>query len=95
MRSEVMDELVQESPYLRQIHQEGREEGREEGRLLEARALVREMAQERFPDLSAADPAVIDQVTSLDRLHAIRRALASMANVQMLRELMGQTQTEE
>lgn len=91
MWSEVMDELVQQSPYLRQIH----EEGREEGRLLEARALVREMAQERFPDLSAADLAAIDQVTSLDRLHAIRRALAGMADVQMLRELLGQTQTEE
>ena len=138
MLSELMEELVQDSPYLRQIRDEaaakglaegleqgleqgieqgleqgieqgieqgraegiakGRAEGRAEGltkgRLQEAHATLRELGLARFPDLSAADLAVIDQITSLERLHALMRALMSMADAQTLREALGQAESE-
>lgn len=77
MLTELMDELIEDSPFLRQIHEaaaaEGREEGREQGRLNEARVLLREVAQTRFPELPEADLAPIETIASLDRLHSLVR----------------------
>lgn len=94
MLSELIDELKEDSPFLRQIHDEavaeGREEGREEGRLLEARAVIRELALERFSDLSDTELAAVDRIKSLERLHALRQALKTMMDAQALRRALAE-----
>jgi predicted transposase YdaD len=92
MLTELMDELIEDSPFLRQIHDdaaaEDREEGREEGHLAEARTLVREVAQARFPELTEADLVPIEAITSLDRLHALARDVVRLPDAQALRQAL-------
>ncbi|HEV7129478.1 MAG TPA: hypothetical protein VGN32_18735 [Ktedonobacterales bacterium] len=102
MLSELMNELIQDSPFLRKIHDDaevhgreegreaGREAGREEGRLLEARSMLREMAQARFPEISDADLAGIDSIASVERLHALIRATVSSDSAQSLLLAVGE-----
>jgi predicted transposase YdaD len=110
MLSELMNELIQDSPFLRKIHDDaevhgreegreagreegreaGREAGREEGRLLEARSMLREMAQARFPEIRDADLAGIDSIASVERLHALIRATVSSDSAQSLLLAVGE-----
>lgn len=88
MLTELMDELIEDSPLLRQIHDDAAAEGREEGHLAEARALVREVAQARFPELTAADLAPIEAIASLDRLHALARDEVRLPDAQAFRHAL-------
>ncbi|GAC1457816.1 MAG: hypothetical protein PVSMB4_17570 [Ktedonobacterales bacterium] len=103
MLSEVMSELMEDSPFLRRIHddalaegrqegrQEGREQGREEGVLLGARVLAREVVLARFPELDPADLEVIDRIDSVERLRVLARTLASAEDMQAVHRALVET----
>ena len=82
MLSELMDELVEDSPFLRQLRDEtlarGNREGREEGHLEEARMLLRQMAQARFPALTETELAPVETISRIDQLHALVLGLSAM-----------------
>jgi hypothetical protein len=82
--SELLDDLIEDSPFLRQIH----DEAEVKGGLAEARMMLREMAQERFPDLTEADLAPIATITSRDRLHALARALLHLPDADAFRQAL-------
>jgi predicted transposase YdaD len=93
MLSDLLDELIEDSPFLRQLHQEavaegerkGREEGREEGqglgRLDEARALVRDLVRMRFPEVAADELAGVETLADAGRLHDLALALAGAPDI--------------
>ena len=95
MLSELMDELIEDSPFLRQIRdeaasqarQEGLAAGRQEGQVEEARALVREIVAARAFDLQNELQA-LDRLSSLARLHALTRALVAAPDVEAAREAL-------
>jgi predicted transposase YdaD len=100
MFSELIDELIEDSPFLRKIHddavaegreegrEQGREQGREEGSVSEAQTLLRDLARDRFPDLTDADLAPIATTTSRERLHALARALPRLPDADAFRQAL-------
>ncbi|HEY7832138.1 MAG TPA: hypothetical protein VIG30_01120, partial [Ktedonobacterales bacterium] len=104
MLSELMDELVEDSPFLRQLRdesvargnregrEEGRHEGREEGHLEEARMLLRQMAQARFPALMEAELAPVEAISQIDRLHALVFGLSEMPDAAAFLRALRDTQ---
>jgi hypothetical protein len=96
MLSEMIEELIEDSPFLRQIRdearqksrEEGREEGRAEGHVEEARVFVRTLALARFPALTTADLAPLDRAVNLEHLRALVPALAAAVDLDEARRLL-------
>jgi hypothetical protein len=92
MLSELLDELIEDSPFLHNLYYEaiaegerkgeakGREEGRQEG-LNELRGLVRDLVRARFAELPAEELAGVEALADAERLHALVLALASAPDV--------------
>ena len=92
--TELMDELIEDSPFLRQIHEAAAAEGREEGRLAEARALLRMVAWARFPELTEGHLAPIETIVSLDRLHVLAREVVRLPDAHALQRALAEARTE-
>lgn len=96
MLSELIEELIEDSPFLRRIHDDavqegraaGREEGREEGRaagaLEGARAIARGFVLARYPELGA-ELGALDRIKTLPRLQALAEVLAGASDVEAAR----------
>jgi hypothetical protein len=92
MFSELLDELIEDSPFLRQLHEEavaeGRAEGRAEGLVSGLRTLVAELARLRFADITAEELAGVESMTDADRLQALALGLASAQDVDAARRAL-------
>lgn len=84
MMSELIDELIEDSPFLRKIHDDAVQEGRQEGALEGARSIARGFVLARFPELSA-EVAALDRVGTLARLQTLAEALAGAPDIEAAR----------
>lgn len=92
MLSELMDELVEDSPFLRQLRDESVAEGDKRGQVKEAQAMLRQMALARVPTLTESDLAPIGAVTTLERLHALVLVLMGISDADAFRRALRDAQ---
>lgn len=94
MLSELVDDLIEDSPFLRQLHQEamaeGEARGEARGHLSGLRMSVRDIARARFAEISADELAGVDTIEDAGRLHALIAALASAPDVAAARRALGE-----
>jgi predicted transposase YdaD len=94
MLSELVDELIEDSPFLRQLHEEavaeGEARGEARGHVIGLRASVRDIAQARFAEISADELAGVDTIEDASRLHALIVALASAPDVAAARRALAE-----
>jgi predicted transposase YdaD len=98
MLAELLDELIEDSPFLRKLHQDalaegeakGEAKGRQEGRVTELRAILRDIARTRFTEITPEELAGVDALQDADRLHALALALASAPDVAAARRVLAE-----
>ncbi|HEY7832139.1 MAG TPA: hypothetical protein VIG30_01125 [Ktedonobacterales bacterium] len=83
-----LEELVEDSPFLRLLRDEWVAHGQVRG----AQAMLRQVALARFPALTEADLAPLAAISKLDHLHALVPVLLGTSDIDAFRRALQDAQ---